>query len=221
VIQDMSETQPATAPTAADAPWAQLDQLLTLGTSTVYEGSGLDCWVDPRIRPMWKGARAVGPAFTAQAAPGDNLALQRAVREAPEGSILVVDGGGLEYGHWGGILTEIAILRNLAGLVIDGTVRDIDEIEESGFPVFATGIAMRHAEKRVAGTIGEPITLGGRVVGSGDIIVADTDGVVAVPRDRLTQALDGALERAEKERLRLQTIRGGDVPPMTSEEATC
>jgi 4-hydroxy-4-methyl-2-oxoglutarate aldolase len=197
----------------------QLARLLALGTSTVYEGSGLDCWVDPRLRPIWTSARTAGPAFTVQAVPGDNLALQRAVREAPEGSVLVVDGGGLEYGYWGEILTEIALVRNLAGLVIDGSVRDIDEIERVGFPVFASGIAMRHAAKTQPGTIGEPITLAGRVVCSGDIVVADTDGVIVIPRDELARALTGGDERTEMERERLAAIRSGQVPPMKVEEA--
>jgi 4-hydroxy-4-methyl-2-oxoglutarate aldolase len=197
----------------------QLTRLLALGTSTVYEGSGLDCWVDPRLRPIWSSARTAGPAFTVQAAPGDNLALQRAVREAPEGSVVVADGGGLEFGYWGEILTEIAVVRKLAGLVIDGCVRDIDEIERLGFPIFASGIAMRHAGKTQPGTIGEPISLAGRPVRTGDIVVADTDGVIVIPRERLDQALEGGLQRAEMERLRLATIRSGEVPPMKVEEA--
>jgi 4-hydroxy-4-methyl-2-oxoglutarate aldolase len=197
----------------------QLARLLALGTSTVYEGSGLDCWVDPRLRPIWTSARLAGPAFTVQTVPGDNLALQRGVREAPPGSVLVVDGAGLEYGYWGEILTEIALVRNLAGLVIDGCVRDIDEIERVGFPVFASGIAMRHASKTQPGTIGEPITLAGRVVCSGDIVVADTDGVIVIPRDSLEQALDGGQARAAMEQERLATIRSGQVPPMKVEQS--
>ena len=144
---------------------------------------------------------------------GDNLALQRAVREAPSGSILVVEAGGLDFGYWGGILTEIALLRGLSGLVINGTVRDIDEIELLQFPVFATGIAMRHAGKKDPGTIGESISLAGRPVITGDIVVADTDGVVIVPQASAATALTNAEARAEKERLRIETIRSGEVPP--------
>jgi 4-hydroxy-4-methyl-2-oxoglutarate aldolase len=206
--------------TAAEAVNIKPDEharLLSLGTSTVYEGSGQDWWLDPKIRPVWKGAKAVGPAYTVQAKGGDNLALQMAVREAPAGSILVVEAGGLEYGYWGGILTEIAMLRGLAGLVINGTVRDIDEIEQLGFPIFSTGVAMRHANKKDPGIIGESITLAGRTVATGDIVVADTDGVVIVPQDSVDTALANAEVRAEKERLRIETIRSGEVPPMTSD----
>jgi 4-hydroxy-4-methyl-2-oxoglutarate aldolase len=192
-------------------------RLLSLGTSTVYEGTGLDWWVDPKIRPVWKGAKTVGPAYTVQAKDGDNLALQRAVRVAPAGSVLVVEAGGREFGYWGEILSSIALLRGLAGLVIHGTVRDIDEIEQLQFPIFSTGVAMRHAGKKDPGTIGESITLAGRHVATGDIVVADTDGVVIVPQASVDTALVNAEARAEKERLRIESIRNGEVPPMTAD----
>lgn len=199
---------------------AELAEILEIGASTVYEGSGQEWWVDPRIRPAWRGARLAGPAFTVQAAVGDNLALQRGVREAPEGSVLVVDAGGGEFGHWGGILTEMAVLRGIRGLVIDGTVRDIDEIERLGFPIFSTGIAMRHANKREPGVIGEQISLAGRTVETGDIIVADADGVAVVPAAAAVSALEAARARAERERSRIATIRGGEVPAMVSDSPT-
>ena len=199
---------------------AQLARLLELGTSTVYEGSGEDWWVDPSIRPAWSGARLVGPAFTVTAGFGDNLALQRAVREAPSGSVLVVEAGKGEFGYWGGILTELALARGIAGLVINGTVRDVDEIEELGFPIFSTGIAMRHAQKTDPGVIGEPIELAGRSVRTGDIVIADTDGVAVVPQERTLEALENAEARFERERERIAAIRSGEIPAMKIETPT-
>lgn len=195
----------------------ELTELLEIGASTVYEGSGQEWWVDPRIRPAWRGARLAGPAYTVKCGEGDNLALQRGVREAPPGAVLVVDAGGAEFGHWGGILTEIALLRGIVGLVIDGTVRDIDEIEKLRFPVFSTGIAMRHANKSQPGIIGERISLAGREVSTGDTVVADADGVAIVPGGSATSALGAARARAERERVRIATIRGGEVPDMMSD----
>ncbi len=203
-----------TAPSSTDP---RLGRLLELGTSTVYEGTGEDWWVDPAIRPAWRGARLVGSAFPVLASVGDNLALQRAVREAPAGSVLVVEAAGGAFGYWGGILTEIALLRGIAGLVIHGTVRDIDEIEELGFPIFSSGIAMRHAQKLDGGTIGEPIELAGRTVEVGDVVVADADGVVIVPGARLDEALDNAQTRFDGERERIAGIRAGTVPAMKIE----
>ncbi|MCT2581841.1 RraA family protein [Actinophytocola gossypii] len=193
-------------------------ELLELGASTVYEGSGLDCWVDPGLRPVWRGARLAGPAFTVRAAPGDNLAVQLGVRAAPAGSVLVVDGAGERVGYWGEILTEIAVQRGLAGLVIDGTVRDVDEIERTGFPVFSRGVAMRHAAKRDRGELGGVLDLAGRRVRPGDVVVADTDGVAVVPHEQLDAVLAGARTRAEKERTRIATIRSGVIPETTAEE---
>ncbi|NUL46433.1 RraA family protein [Cellulosimicrobium funkei] len=207
-----------TTPTDTGRLEDKLDQLLGLGTSTIYEGSGIDCWINPDIRPVWKGAHVAGPAYTVHSELGDNLAIQRAVREAPEGSVLVVEAGGGQFGYWGEMLTEIARLRKIAGLIINGTVRDIDEIEGLAFPVFATGVAMRHADKKHSGTIGESVSLSGRPVHTGDVVIADTDGVIVVPGDRITEALQGGLDRAAKERDRLATIHAGQVPPMTAEE---
>lgn len=196
---------------------AQLDDFVSLGTSTVYEGSGLDCWVDPGIRPVWPGARTAGAAFPARGERGDNLALQYAVREAPPGSVIVYDGGGGEFGYCGEILASIAMVRGVSGLVLDGTVRDIDELASLGFPVFARGVAMRHAAKRDAGTRGESVMLGHRKIRMGDVVVADTDGVVVVPAEQISMALDGAIARRDFERDRLATIRSGTIPPVKSE----
>ncbi|CAN5116220.1 RraA family protein [soil metagenome] len=195
----------------------QLDSLITLGTSTIYEGSGLDCWVDPAIRPIWSGARVVGPAFPARGEVGDNLALQHAVREAPAGSVIVFDGGGGEYGYFGEILASIALVRGVAGLVIDGTVRDVNEIESMGLPVFARGIAMRHAAKVDAGVRGEAVQLGHRTVRRGDVVVGDRDGVIVVPAEQVTAAIKGATARRDHEVVRLATIRSGEIPAVKTE----
>lgn len=195
----------------------QLDSLQSLGTSTIYEGSGLDCWIDPAIRPIWAGARVAGPAFPARGTVGDNLALQHAVREAPAGSVIVFDGGGGQYGYFGEILATIALVRGVAGLVIDGTVRDVEEIAAMGFPVFARGIAMRHAAKVDAGTRGQQVQVGHRTVRPDDVVVGDSDGVIVVPAEQVTAALKGATARHDHERVRLATIRSGEIPAVKTE----
>jgi 4-hydroxy-4-methyl-2-oxoglutarate aldolase len=200
---------------ALDAEEAeQLRRLSPLGTATVYEGSGLDCWLDARIRPVWPGARLAGPAYTVRTGPGDNLAIQLAVRAAPAGSVLVVDAGGHHYGHWGEILTQIAVTRGVVGLVIDGSIRDVEEVERMAFPIFAAGVFMRRAAKSDPGTLGEEVTVGGRAVRPGDLIVADADGVVALPRQHLAETVRGATARYEREQQRLATIRSGVIPPV-------
>ena len=109
----------------------------------------------PRLNPVWAGAAVVGHAFTVVCAPGDNLAVHVAVAEAPEGSVLCVEvEGGQQLGWWGEVLTTGAQSRNLAGLVIDACVRDVDALERLAFPVFSIGIALPGAKKMGPGRIG-------------------------------------------------------------------
>lgn len=200
--------------TALEVGQEELAEALRLGSSTVYEGLREDWWVDPAIRPVWPGAKIAAPAFTVKCGYGDNLALQRAVRDAPAGSVLVVDSGRGEYGYWGNVLSEVAVARGLAGLIIDGTVRDVEEIENMKFPIFSVGIAMRHADKSQPGELGGSIVFGGRDVRAGDIVVADSDGVVITPAVRWEEAFAAAKERARNEEARIGKIRSGAIPEL-------
>ena len=116
-----------------------IDELLRHGTSTLCEASGLPTALDYNIRPVWPGATLAGAAFPLRCAPGDNLAIHLAVAQAEPGDVLVVDGHGYIAGYWGEILTVAAQARGIAGLVIDGGVRDLAALESHKFPVFARG----------------------------------------------------------------------------------
>ena len=175
------------------------DELLLHGTSTLCEASGLPGALDYNIRPVWPGATIVGAAFPVRCAPGDNLAIHLAVAAAEPGDVLVVDGHGYIAGYWGEILTVAAQTRGIAGLVIDGGVRDVAALEKRRFPVFARGIAMRACIKVHAPPAGGPIVIAGVAVARGDLIVADADGVVAIAKDHVKQTLAGARQRTEKE----------------------
>ncbi len=142
----------------------------------------------PRIRPVWPGARVSGPAFPVVCSTADNLAIHVAVAEAPAGSVLVVSVGQEPgRGYWGEVLTTAAEARGLAGLVIDGGVRDVDALHAHGFPVFSALIALRGATKVEPGRIGHEALVGDVDVAGGDWIVGDTDGVTVVPRGRLEE----------------------------------
>ncbi|MDQ1628200.1 MAG: 4-hydroxy-4-methyl-2-oxoglutarate aldolase [Actinomycetota bacterium] len=182
---------------------------LALGTSTIYEASKLPCALDPRLRPAWSGAEACAPAYPVGCLPGDNLALHTAVELAPAGSILVVDGGGLLVGYWGEVLTRAAQRQGIAGLVIDGGVRDIDSLEMLGFPVFARGVSMLGTYKAGVGTLGGPTDVGGVVVAAGDLVVADRDGVICLPRADVGRVLVEAKARQVKEAAMIEAIRAG------------
>jgi 4-hydroxy-4-methyl-2-oxoglutarate aldolase len=189
---------------------ATSDRLLRLGTATLYEASGIDCDLDIAIRPAWPGARLCGLALPVRTGPEDNLALHLALEQVQPGDVLVADGGGQRCGYWGEILAVAAQMRGALGLVIDGGVRDVDRLAELGFPAFSRYIAVRRTVKLVPGTIGEPIDVGGRPVARGDIVVADVDGVIVLPRDRLTGVTEAAIVREEKETHFLERIRAGE-----------
>lgn len=183
-------------------------ELLELGAATLGE-SGARAMRD-RIAPVWRGAEIAAPAYTVRCTPGDNLAVHVAVSRAPEGCALVVDVGDLrELGYWGEVLTTAAEARGIAGLVIDGGVRDVRALETHGFPVFATTVALRGATKDRPGAVNVPIRCGGVPVVRGDWVVGDADGVVVVPGAEIDLVLEAARERAEKEARMFKALRDG------------
>jgi 4-hydroxy-4-methyl-2-oxoglutarate aldolase len=153
-----------------------------------------------------------GPAYPVRCTPGDNLAIHVAAARAPEGSVLVVDVGDVaERGYWGEVLTRGAQARGLAGLVIDGGVRDVAALEERGFPVFSALIALTGASKSSPGTVGAPVEVGGVTVEAGDWVVGDVDGVVVVPGGRLDEVLEAGSARTEKELGFFSALAAGDT----------
>jgi 4-hydroxy-4-methyl-2-oxoglutarate aldolase len=158
--------------------------------------------------------RLAAPAFPVRSPPGDNLWIQRAIYAAQPGEVLVVDtGGGLEFGYWGEILTEAAIARDLAGLVIHGGVRDSDRLIEMGWPVFAERVCIQGTAKDPAcnGQLGDTIRIGTVDVGRGDLIVGDADGVAVIPASLRAdiQALSDERERAESQYV--ERLRAGET----------
>jgi 4-hydroxy-4-methyl-2-oxoglutarate aldolase len=163
-----------------------------------------------RIVAVWPGARLAAPAFTARCTPGDNLAIHVAVARAPEGSALVVDVGiERELGYWGEVLTTAAQARKVAGLVIDGGVRDVAALEARGFPVFSAAVALRGATKKLPGAVGGEAEVGDVPVHTGDWVVGDADGVTVVAHDRVDEVLATGRARAGKEQRLFDQLRRG------------
>jgi 4-hydroxy-4-methyl-2-oxoglutarate aldolase len=182
--------------------------LLDLGAATLGESGGQP--MRARLRPVWLGARLAAPAFPVSCTPGDNLALHVGVARAPAGSALVVDvGPERERGYWGEVLTTGAEARALAGLVIDGCVRDTGALAAHQFPVFSTGVALPGATKQRPGRVGRVAVVGGVEVQAGDWVVGDSDGVVVVPVDALDEVLAAGRARAEKEARFFTELRQG------------
>ena len=182
--------------------------LLAIGTATLGESGARR--MRTRIAAAWPGARVVGHALPVVCTPGDNLAVHAAVARCEPDEVLCVDvGDERELGYWGEVLTTAALARRLAGLVIDGCVRDIAALEAHAFAAFATGIALTGATKARAGSVGMAATVGGVRVDAGDIVVGDRDGVVVIPRADLGDVIDAARARMAREAELFDALRTG------------
>ena len=169
-------------------------ELAEFGAALLCDAAGKAGALPSRIQPMY-GGHASGPAFTVVCPPGDNLPLHRAVDEASPGDVLVVSTGGApDFGYWGDLLNQAARQRALGGLVLDGCVRDGNELEKQCFPIFAVGRCIVGTSKDPAldGRVGRPIRCGGSTVRAGDLVVADADGVVVVPAEQADAVLAAA-----------------------------
>ncbi|MBD48885.1 MAG: 4-hydroxy-4-methyl-2-oxoglutarate aldolase [Gemmatimonadetes bacterium] len=191
---------------------ALVAEAAVFSSATLHEAAGQAGALPHAIKPLVDSMRVCGPALTVQGAPGDNLWLHRAIAQARSGEVLVVAvGGAHEFGYWGGIMTTASLARGLGGLVIEGCVRDSDELATSGFPVFSCGRAIRGTTKVVdaAGHVGQPIVIGDITVASGDLVVGDADGVVVLTRDSVQEVLAAARAREKKEASIAGALRQG------------
>lgn len=188
-----------------------LDAFAGEASATLHEAMGRRGAMAAAIKPLHAGMRVVGPAVTVNARPADNLMIHIALALARPGDVLVVDYKAMvESGPWGDLMTASAMARGIAGLVIDGCVRDGEVIQGMGFPVFCRGTCMKGTTKVATdGDVNLPVTCGGALVGPGDIVVGDGDGVVVVPLADAAETLAKARERtAREEELRAELMAG-------------
>jgi len=177
-----------------------IEELSRFDSATVHEASGGRGALESSIKPVDPKSRLCGPALTVAGRPGDNLIIHKAIYAAEKGDVLVVSVGGFtEAGPWGEIMTLAARVRGIAGLVIDGSIRDSMAIRELGFPAFSKGLSIKGTTKDSLGYINHPIIIGGVTVHPGDAILGDADGVVVVARTDLTEVLEKSKLRKEKE----------------------
>jgi len=187
-----------------------LNRLAELGAATVYEANGQTGAFDAGLKPLDPTSTLAGRAVTLDLPPADNWYIHLALLECNPGDVLVVDAKGyLEAGPWGDVLTAQAQERGLAGLVIDGAVRDSRDIIASGFPVFARGLSIKGTAKSTPGRINVPIRVGGVTIEPHDVIIGDADGLVVVPAAQVQSALAAAEARAAKEEAFRDQIRQG------------
>jgi 4-hydroxy-4-methyl-2-oxoglutarate aldolase len=187
------------------------EELLRLGSATVYEAAGAEGALDPAIAPIWPGARVCGPALPVQCSPGDNLAIHLALEAAEAGVVLVVDAHAHLAGYCGEVLAVAAQARGVLGLVVDGGVRDSDALERLRFPVFARGRSIVRTVKHEPGRVGQPVVAGGALVRPGDVVVADADGVAVIRAERLQEVVDASRARIAREEVVMERLRGGEL----------
>ena len=178
----------------------QVDVIRRLGAATIYEAQSQRGAMDSGIKPLDPSFFVAGRALTVDAKPADNLILHYAITIAKPGDVLVVDAKGfLEAGPWGDVMTFAAQRAGIAGLVIDGSVRDSSAIVAAGFPVFSRGVCMKGTEKKQPGRVNVGILCGGVEVKPGDIVVGDRDGIMVISAADLEQSIALAIKREEKE----------------------
>jgi regulator of RNase E activity RraA len=164
----------------------------------------------PRLRPYHAGGGLSGPAFTVKTRPGDNLIVHKALDVASPGDVVVVDAGGdLTNSIIGEIMISYAINRGLAGIVINGSIRDSDAVRGLNFPVYAAGVTHRGPLKSGPGEIGRAIAFDGMVIEPGDLIIGDGDGLLCIPFDEVEEVYQAAAAKKKAEDKTLSTLKAG------------
>ncbi len=166
--------------------------------------------MDAGIKSVSPGKRITGRAYTVDCYPGGIITGHKALGEVSPGQVLVINGHGDESAAmWGGLMSLEALQRGVAGVVVDGAVRDVNTIAELGLPVFARHVTPCVGSNRTVGSTGTPIVCGGVIVRTGDLVVADDDGVAVIPAERIDEVTERVNAIVEKERKIAEAVRSG------------
>jgi 4-hydroxy-4-methyl-2-oxoglutarate aldolase len=185
-------------------------ELAELGSATVHEAAARSQVVDLDLVQVVPGSRAAGPARTVRCGQDDNLMVHAAVAEAEPGEVLVLTmPEPRPVALVGDLLATQIKGRGVAAVLVDAAVRDVQELRELGLPIWARWVRVSGADKKVAGTIGEPVVVGGAAIRQGDVVVLDADGVAVVERERADDVLAAARGRAEKEADKRAKLQAG------------
>lgn len=191
-----------------------LKELSAQATGTICDAiTRLKCIpqiVDIAIRPIMPHFKIMAPAFTVKTLPGSNAYIHEAIRQAPQGSVLIVDVGGyMGSGHVGGLMSNACQHKGVQGIIIDGSCRDLDEIIHLQFPVFSRGANPNSNQRILEGTINQVVNCGGISIYPGDIVCADVTGIVVIPKDMLAPVMEKVREVEAFEKAAMEKIKAG------------
>jgi regulator of RNase E activity RraA len=197
------------------APWRRPEQTLLDAFGAAASAQVADSMsrlgaMDAGIRPIWRSPRIVGSALTVWCHSGDNLMLHKAISLAVPGDIVVMNTqGNMVNAGFGELLATSAVRMGIRGVIMDGMVRDADALEALGLPVYARGLCPNGCNKDGAGEVGAVIACGGVAVRSGDVIIADRDGVTVVPLEDAEEVSRQAIGQMQRECQRMMEIERG------------
>ena len=188
------------------------EELAELGSATVYEAGGRRGYVDADLIQLVAGSRVAGPARTVVCGQDDNLMVHAAMAAVQPGEVLVLTmPEPRPVALVGDLLATQARERGAAAILVDASVRDVEELAELGLPIWARWVRVKGAGKDGVGSIGDPVTVGGARIRTGDVLVLDADGVAVVEHERIEEVLEASRERLERERVKREKLQAGEL----------